>query len=214
MRAFAAPLQPWLGVGNSTLKESGTPCQQLPAPAQHPGPPRQRAAGWLVASWPASSHERLFNRSLLPPCAAPARHPGPNRCAPWAGAQVSVGPLPFGAAGSLHPRHPGALVGSNHCITHRCTMRHSVRQGLDVALQGVDPKLLPQPHLLCASLRGLCSIHVSHANTFQGRCLPAFLTPQDAFAVRIFEEIVRFHILSEHELCAQDQSGGCAVIWC
>lgn len=30
---------------------------------------------------------------------------------------------------------------------------------------------------------------------------------QDAFAVRIFEEIVRFHILSEHELCAEDQSG-------
>ncbi|GAB4823215.1 hypothetical protein N2152v2_010261 [Parachlorella kessleri] len=29
---------------------------------------------------------------------------------------------------------------------------------------------------------------------------------QDAFGVRIFEEIVRFHILSEHELCAEDQS--------
>jgi hypothetical protein len=30
---------------------------------------------------------------------------------------------------------------------------------------------------------------------------------QDAFAVGIFEEIVRFHVLCEHELCAEDQSG-------
>ena len=30
---------------------------------------------------------------------------------------------------------------------------------------------------------------------------------QDLFAVRIYEEIVRFHILSEHELCEEDQSG-------
>lgn len=29
----------------------------------------------------------------------------------------------------------------------------------------------------------------------------------DSFAINIFEEIVRFHILCEHELCADDQSG-------
>ncbi len=36
---------------------------------------------------------------------------------------------------------------------------------------------------------------------------PASLRVQDEFAVRIFEEVVRFHILSEHELCEEDQSG-------
>lgn len=29
----------------------------------------------------------------------------------------------------------------------------------------------------------------------------------DDFAIRIFEEIVRFHVMCEHELCAEDQSG-------
>ena len=29
----------------------------------------------------------------------------------------------------------------------------------------------------------------------------------DAFAINIFEEIVRFHVLCEHELCGEDQSG-------
>lgn len=30
---------------------------------------------------------------------------------------------------------------------------------------------------------------------------------QNEFAVEIYEEIVRFHVLCEHELCAEDQSG-------
>jgi len=29
----------------------------------------------------------------------------------------------------------------------------------------------------------------------------------DGFAISIFEEIVRFHVLCEHELCGEDQSG-------
>jgi hypothetical protein len=33
----------------------------------------------------------------------------------------------------------------------------------------------------------------------------------DAFAVEIFEEIVRFHVMCEHELCGEDQSGRFSV---
>jgi hypothetical protein len=29
----------------------------------------------------------------------------------------------------------------------------------------------------------------------------------DAFAASVLEEVVRFHVLCEHELCAEDQSG-------
>lgn len=39
------------------------------------------------------------------------------------------------------------------------------------------------------------------------RCARCARSMQDLFAVRIYEEIVRFHILSEHELCEEDQSG-------
>jgi hypothetical protein len=30
--------------------------------------------------------------------------------------------------------------------------------------------------------------------------------PQDEFAVGIFQEVVRFHLLSEHELCEEEAS--------
>jgi hypothetical protein len=36
---------------------------------------------------------------------------------------------------------------------------------------------------------------------------PSPLAPQDSFAAGIFEEVVRFHVLCEHELCGEDQSG-------
>jgi hypothetical protein len=32
------------------------------------------------------------------------------------------------------------------------------------------------------------------------------LTLQDEFAVEVFEEIVRFHLLSEHDLCEEEAS--------
>lgn len=32
------------------------------------------------------------------------------------------------------------------------------------------------------------------------------LNPQDEFSVNIYEEVVRFHLLSEHELCEEEAS--------
>ncbi len=34
----------------------------------------------------------------------------------------------------------------------------------------------------------------------------------DQFAISIFEEIVRFHVLCEHELSADDQNGVCLLV--
>lgn len=31
--------------------------------------------------------------------------------------------------------------------------------------------------------------------------------PQDEFAIAVYEEVVRFHVMCEHELCGEDQSG-------
>lgn len=36
---------------------------------------------------------------------------------------------------------------------------------------------------------------------------------QDEFSVNIFEEVVRFHLLSEHELCEEEASSECKLVW-
>lgn len=37
-------------------------------------------------------------------------------------------------------------------------------------------------------------------------CCAVGMRPQDEFSVHIYEEVVRFHLLSEHELCEEEAS--------